>query len=361
MVLYASTAGVRPYFDVEMKTEISWASNLITGYEHEFLPGASETPTSGLFAVFNPGLWRSLSRYKPDALVTYGYSQLNSLVATAWARLHRKPVAMISDSSSNYIIPGTAQFAKRLALRLLSKQYRILFTVGDSNEEYWLRHGASQTQLVRLPFSIDEEAFESARSNARAHRSRICRDLNIPSDRLLLLNVGKLSERKRQTDLLEAVAEDHELRGRVHVLLAGDGALREDLAELIARFGIPATILGFVNTDALPAYYAAADAYVHCASRDPHPLTLTEAACCGLPLIVSNTVGAIGPTDVARAGVNTLTYQTGNSADLCTALRTLVTSKSMRHEMGEVSRQIFETMTLEKLSRTLVNTLGSIR
>lgn len=344
-----------------MKTEISWANNLVEGYDHEFLPGASEKPTSGMFAVFNFGLWRALSQYQPDALVTYGYSQLNSLVAMTWARLNRKPVGMISDSSSNYIKPGALQFMKSLALRMLTKQYQIMFTVGDTNEEYWRRQGAKQCQLVRLPFSIDEEAFEAARSQSTALRIRICRDLGIQSDRLLLLSVGKLSERKRQMDLLRAVAEDPELSGRVHVLLAGDGEMRAELAEFIAVTKLPATILGFVNTDELPTYYAAADAYVHCASRDPHPLTLTEAACCGLPLIVSNTVGAIGPTDVARPGLNTITFQSGSIEDLRTALRTIATSMSTRYQMGEASRQIFDTMTLETLASTLVKTMRAVK
>ena len=55
---------------------------------------------------------------------------------------------------------------------------------------------------------------------------------------------------------------------------------------------------------------------VHPSQADPHPLITSEGACMGLPMIYSDRIGAVGPTDIAREGENVIVYPCGDTAAL---------------------------------------------
>ncbi len=106
-------------------------------------------------------------------------------------------------------------------------------------------------------------------------------------------------------------------------------------------------LAGFVNVDALPAYYCAADILVHPSEHDPHPLICAEAAAIGLPMILSDRVGAIGPTDIARAGENALVYRCGDIDALAAAITRLSEDETLRQAMAERSRHVYLSCDLE--------------
>ena len=80
-------------------------------------------------------------------------------------------------------------------------------------------------------------------------------------------------------------------------LLVGDGVERGAMEEFSQRQGIRNSVVtGFVNQSSIPAYYAAAEVTAITSFRDPHPLLVTEGVSFGLPVIVSDRVGCIGPS-----------------------------------------------------------------
>ena len=56
---------------------------------------------------------------------------------------------------------------------------------------------------------------------------------------------------------------------------------------------------------------------------EPYGMVLVEAAIVGLPLIATLETGAVGPTAIARAGVNALVYPAGDVAALAAHLARL--------------------------------------
>ena len=132
----------------------------------------------------------------------------------------------------------------------------------------------------------------------------------------------------------------------MRLVFAGDGDQRAALEREAADAGLPVTFLGFVNVDRLPDVYAAADVLVHASASDPHPLVFSESACIGLPIIASDRVGAVGPTDVARAGENTLVYPFGDVGALSEAMSALADDPKRRADMGRASTRIFESQDL---------------
>lgn len=340
-VFYASRIGVERYFDKAMGTEIEWAGDMLSGYPHSFLPEAGSIKRTGFRAVNNPSIHAALDGFVPDALIVYGYSQMTQLRAQWWAWRHKVPTLMISDTNA-VTERGTLKKAARDAL--LAQIYErtgAFLCPGDQNEVALRRHGVPATKLYRCPFTIDEARHLKARGERAEARAAIAAEHGIDPAAFVGLYIGKLIARKRPQDAIRAFAEARRAGAKVHLVLCGNGAMMEELKALAAAEDAPVTLAGFVNIDRLPDYYAAADALVHPAENDPHPLICSEAAAVGLPMILSDKVGTIGPTDVSRPDANTLVVPCGDVGALGAAIRRMADDPALVAEMGRQSQRIY--------------------
>ncbi len=350
-VLFASSIGAKPYFDKDMNTEIKWSTDLLGGYDHKFLDEADSITRASPMTLNNPSVGRELSRLRPEAVLLYGYNHLTNVRALAWCRRNDVPVMMIADSELKGRRPAWVRFAKQSMLPVLFRQFTCFLTVGDCNEEHYLRYGIPRERLFRSPFTIDETTYRTARRQRATLGAELRGARGIPDDHMLCLTVGKVNERKRTRDVIEAARRIKSERGgarRVRFMIAGDGADLRPLEAVARAESLPVDFLGFVNVDALPRVYAAADAIVHPSAQDPHPLVMSEAACVGLPLVVSDRVGAIGPTDIARKGENTLVFPCGDVEALVHAVKRLAVDTCLRTTMGRRSTAIFEELDLDR-------------
>ena len=312
-VFFCSRIGLDAYFDTHMKVEIKWATDLLGGYEHEFLPGAEAIKATTFSTVNNEGVGAALAAFNPDVVQLHGYAQISLLKALWWCRWHRVPALIWSDSSLLFRRPGWKQRVKSIVMPLLLRQFSAVLTTGDNNVDYYRYFGVPEMRLFRCPFTVDEVLLQGARDSRIQTRARLRARYGIAEDRFVALFVGKLVPWKRPGDLLEAVirlrAQRHEAQ-RLVAFFAGDGELRSSL-ESRAQ-GEPAIFAGFVNVDLLPAVYAMADVLVFPSSKEPYGLSAREAICVGLPVIVSDQIGCIGPTDAARPGFNAAIYPAGD-------------------------------------------------
>jgi glycosyltransferase involved in cell wall biosynthesis len=114
-----------------------------------------------------------------------------------------------------------------------------------------------------------------------------------------------------------------------------------------AETGVDARFAGFVNVDKLPALYAAADMLVHPSQADPHPLICSESACIGLPMLLSDRIGAAGPTDIARPGENALIFPCADTTALAGLIDALSGDDARRAAMGARSLEIFDELDIK--------------
>ncbi len=120
----------------------------------------------------------------------------------------------------------------------------------------------------------------------------------------------------------------------------GDGADRESLESASRATRVKSIFTGFVNIDQLAPYYSAADILVHPAELEQFGMITVEAAILGLPMILSDRVGAIGATSVARPGENTIVYPCGDVDALADAIHCLINQPETRARMREASLRI---------------------
>lgn len=328
-VLFAAHIGQRAMLDPGMGVAVQWAGDLTAGYDHAFLPGAERIERVGLRAVDNPGVGRALAAFRPDAVLIHGYATLTCLKALAWCRLRGTPALMIADASAEIRPGGVAGALRRLAKRLVVRQFAAILTLGDRSEGYFRGLGYPAGRLFRTP-AMPDPGFWQARAERTALRERMRAQLGLQADDFVLLSSAKLVPGKRVGDILAAMAalpaDAAPCRAggrRVVLLVAGDGELRAALEAQAAAAGIRAVFHGFVNLDRLPALCTAADVLVHSSGFDAYGMVLLEAAVIGLPLLASDRVGAVGPASIARPGVNTLVFPCGDVAALAAAIARL--------------------------------------
>jgi glycosyltransferase involved in cell wall biosynthesis len=340
-VLFASRIGMAGFIDPLMGVVVDWRMDMLGGYSHQFLPEADLIERTSLTEVNNPSVTAALARLKPDIVMVHGYGMLTMLRTLLWCRLRGIPVIMTSDSSTHSTGPGPRRMLKLAILPALLRQYSAFMTISERAENYLAELGVPRTRMFRIPMMLPEH-FWQFRCNRRDIRVQTRASLGLHTDDLVLIYAGKLYPGKRVSDIFAAI-ERLRVRGfeasRLKVLIAGDGWQRAELEAKSDASGVAARFLGFVNIDELPRYYCAADALIHPAELEQYGMVTLESAVLGLPLIVSDRVGAVGATSIARPGENALVYRCGDIDGLASVMSSLL-RRETRARMSEASIRI---------------------
>lgn len=337
---FGSRFGIDNKVDPGMGVEVAWKADLLGGYDHEFLPEAPGITGFAFREMDNPSITAKLDEYDPDVVLVHGYAQATLARTILWCRRRGVPLLNISDRSFSGLSTPLRRVARRLILPLILKQYGAFLVIGDSIHRFYHSFGAREEQIFRVPIMLDE-GFWALRERKDKARRQMREELGLGDDELAILYVGKLIPRKRPQDLLAAlrlIKQRQDGAGRnVRVLFAGNGEMLSALEEEARLHDLPATFLGFVNIDQLPRYYCAADILAHPAENESYGIITLEACVFGLPLILSEKVGAIGPTSIARPDVNTLVHRSGDAQELSDAILRLAGDPDLRDGFGGAS------------------------
>jgi glycosyltransferase involved in cell wall biosynthesis len=137
-------------------------------------------------------------------------------------------------------------------------------------------------------------------------------------------------------DLIRAVADAGD--PRLRLVVAGDGPERKSLVELAAQLGVRLTILGHVAEDELAQVYVDADVFALLSRHEPWGVAVNEAAASGLPLLLSDRVGAA--SDLLADGRDGFLVPAGDVQQAAAALNRLAADPALRSELGAHSREL---------------------
>jgi glycosyltransferase involved in cell wall biosynthesis len=365
-VFFACDWGAREYFDPGFGQPVKWDIPMLDGYAHEFLPIRRRPRRLSFFTVDNPEVGRYLSTFRPDVVKVHGWAYATNWRVRAWCERSRVPLLLYSDSqfmAEVHALRGLAPLrrTKMQAIREFYAKVDGAFCVGDSNRAFHRHFGVPDERLFMGVCPVDAKRLGKTLED-RAHvRSKVRRDLGIPEHAFVALFVGKLIERKRPEDLVLATAELSSRSPAFWSLIVGAGPLRSRIETLIESVDARNCVLtGFANQSDLSKYYAAADVLAVPSRMDPHPLVVTEAAVFGLPVVVSDRVGCIGPGDTARPGTNALVFPCGNVSSLTNALQRVAADPSLYEKMSQMSRVIAQTQNAEAAAGLLADACSAL-
>lgn len=295
-----------------------WDVPMLDGYEHRWLRNVARTPdVSRVSGCDTPEVIDQIRSGGFDACLVSGWYLKSYLQAIYACRTSGVPVMVRGDSQLGTPRSRLRSMVKYLPFRWLLRSIDAHLYVGQRNREYLRHYGVEDRCLFHVPHFVDNPYF-----TARAHDARtsgasaaIRRQTGAADGSLVLAFAGKLIEKKRPLDLVQAarLARDSGLDARLIVI--GSGALEGVMRELAERLGVPVLFAGFRNQSEMAAYFAAADAIVLPSDGgETWGLVVNEAMACGLPALVSRAAGC--SADLVTDGQTGYVFETGDVAGL---------------------------------------------
>ena len=213
---------------------------------------------------------------------------------------------------------------------------------------------------VCVPNGIEPLEFDADRAAARAE---VLRELSLPPDTLLVINVGILCRRKNQVDAVEVVRIVKEKHPETRLVCIGIPAsegseyaagLRARITQLRLTDGV--YLLGLRNDVA--RYLRASDVLLHTSLNEPQGRVILEAMAARLP-VVAYRVGGVPESVVDReTGFLVPTGDVGAAAE---AVCGLMADSALRHRMGEAGRRrVLQHFTAEASARKVGELIESI-
>lgn len=170
--------------------------------------------------------------------------------------------------------------------------------ISQATKRECLRRGIPESRLRVIPFGVSEE-FAQLQAQAGA-RQQVAQQYSLPTDKKILLSVGRLIERKGfHWFISEVMPRVLNTRQDVMYLLAGPGPMERTLRRLIQekRLADYVKLLGGIrDRSVLALLYNAADLFLMPnipvnRQIEGFGFVVIEAASCGLPVIASRLDG----------------------------------------------------------------------
>lgn len=184
------------------------------------------------------------------------------------------------------------------------------------------------------------------------HRSKIRKQLSIDDSVPLLLFVGSGFERKGVPLLLQALTKLNE----AHLVVAGKDRHIKQYQRHSKKLGIENRI-HFVGpqVDTRP-WYGAVDAFAFPTLYDPLPNTVLEAMASGLPVVISNSCGAVDLVEDSKQGFVLDPLDLNGWVDALTK----VLDRETGAEVGQNARVAIKSLTPKAMASKLTNLYQAI-
>lgn len=297
-------------------------------------------------AHWNPAVMKHVSESSPELVVVSDYSAPTAQVAMRG--LARRGVPFIFWGE----VPG---FSKRgrlgtfLRNRLqgpLSHSAAIAAIGRVAVDAYEAKY--PRKPIANIPYFCDLTHFKEARSKRRKKKVTID-----------ILFSGQLIRRKGVDVLIDAFSRIAEEHSNVRMLLLGNGPDREILSKRVPP-GLRDRVvfLGHKDPNDLPEFFASADIFCLPSRHDGWGVVVNEALGAGLPIIVSDKVGA--GRDLVDHGVNGFVTPVGDVEALAQAIDQLVSDDAMRARFASVSAQLAEKWDVAEGARRWSQLFASV-
>lgn len=270
-------------------------------------------------------LFRELFRDQPDVVFVAGWGHPTVLASIVVARLVGAKIVSMSDthiSRPSWLMDTI----RRNVFKLIDA-----FVPGGSRQrQYLLDAGVESERVFVGSMTSDTAAISELQASVGAEqREEIRRELGIDENTPIFLYVGRL-EIIKGLDLLLSAWTSHKRKGNGHLLILGDGSLRETVAQYAADHA-SITFPGRKQGTELWQHFFASDVLVLPSRKEPWGLVVNEALAANLPVVVSDAVGCI--EDLVEPEKNGLIFLSEDIDELCSSLSRLASERDLRETL----------------------------
>jgi glycosyltransferase involved in cell wall biosynthesis len=245
------------------------------------------------------GVLRALREASPQVVVVSGWSTFAAQAAIAWCRARRVPYILHVESHDLGPRPPWRRAVKDAVATPVIRGAASVLAVGTAARESVIARGAARVRIFANTIDVE-------RWSERAER--LSRE---PRDGTVVLSVGR--------DVPEKGFDV--------------------LADACVRAGVElVTITGGLGEEALAQRYVDADVFALLSRQETWGVVVNEAAASGLPLVLSDRVGAAH--DLLRDGENGFLVPADDPDSAAEAFRRLAGDENLRRRMGDRSREL---------------------
>jgi glycosyltransferase involved in cell wall biosynthesis len=198
--------------------------------------------------------------------------------------------------------------------------------------------GAPAGKVAVIPYGLDHVRLDPA--ERRAARAALRSSLGLDTESVLIGIASRLIEQKGVTYGLRAFAQIQAQFPQAHLVIAGDGSLRESLVAEASHLGAAEAVHFLGWRQDVPAIMAGLDIFMMPSLWEGFGLTLLEAMVAALPVIGSK-AGAI--PEIVVDGETGFLAQPQDVQGLADALAQLIQDAPLRHHMGMLGEDRLET------------------
>ncbi|MEZ5899134.1 MAG: glycosyltransferase family 4 protein [Hyphomicrobiaceae bacterium] len=361
-----SDQGLAARYDPQFGRSLAWDIDLLSGYNHEFvdtIEGSSQS--SFLWLRLPSGFTRKIVADGADTLWIQGWQVAAYWQAVHQARQQNLPIWLRAETNLRSTSHGWKQMLKAPLLAWLLSSVDRFLCIGEANREYFVSQGISSDRLARAPYCVDNERFSQAHDHLINRRRELRHHWNIPPDATCLLFVGKLIEKKRPQDLIDAANLVMARRPErpVHLLFVGTGEFLDSLranssvvfdfdANLSRRRDnyVSTSFAGFLNQSEISKAYTAADCLVlPSQATETWGLVVNEAMASGLPAIVSDACGC--SDDLIKPIRPDLCFPVADTAALARAIESFISRPQSASEVQSLISNYDILRTVEAVEK----------
>ena len=370
-VFFGSDFSVHGYRDKGFGVAVKWDVPLLGGYHHELLPVIRDDARTGATRPLNYGILSRLRGSRPqiggegafDVLWVHGYSTVNALHAMLAAKALGIPVLLraeswLRDGEKN----ASVLSVKRMFFSGLKHLISGVLPIGSRNAAFWRHYIGEDVPQFLMPYAVDNNYFEERSRESKVHRAELLSELQLNSERPVILYAAKLTSRKRCGDLLEAykrLSAKPRMERHPYLVIVGDGAERASLEAQAAASGLTdIRFCGFRNQSELPAFFELATVFVLPSEREPWGLIVNEVMNAGRPVIISDETGC--QPDLITDGVEGVVFRTGDIEGLTDALRRVLLTAETSAAMGQRALERIRNWNFEQDVRGLRQAISAV-
>jgi glycosyltransferase involved in cell wall biosynthesis len=276
-------------------------------------------PVANIFETY-----RLLKKNKFDLIHTHGYRA--DVLGIFLARILGLPAI----STCHGFISNDLQLTLYNRLdRFILRFARKIIVVSEAIRSSLIKSGITESSISLIQNAVNGSySVESFTENRKAKRE-YC---GITEDDFVVGYVGRLSEEKGISYLIEAMSLLNKTGMPSKLLIIGEGPQRQELADLVKKTNIEENVIftGFQND--IEYWLPSMDVFVLPSLTEGTPMSLLEAMAYGIPAVAS-AVG--GVPQVIESGKSGILVPPGNPQDIKDAILLLYSNEELRNSLSK--------------------------
>lgn len=231
--------------------------------------------------------------------------------------------------------------------KLLSRVTDVIVTMNEEDYERAQTFNASVVEYIH-GIGVDIDFYESIESD-----KNILEKIGVRSNDFCLLNVGELSVRKNQKEIIEALAKTKN-KEKIKLVICGVGPLDNKLKECAKLNNLSDQVIFMGYRKDIGKFYKIVDGFIFPSLQEGLSRAVMEAMVSSLPVICSKIRGNVDLID-NNGGI---VVDNAHADEYSKAIDYFVEKKEKLIKMGEYNKQKIKAFDFEKVSgeiRSIIN------